>query len=156
GRGKSGPARAGLQNFGELRAGGLQGGNEAEDRARYATESSGEEEDAPIDAHVQEARSIGWQCGLQEQESDVGHEHSACAADYPKQYAFRQQLPHHAVAASTQSSANAKFFFSRGRAREDQVGHVSTSDKQNQNHRAEKHEQAVTNVGHQAGLQRKD
>src|SRR3984893_3527872 len=76
------------------------------------------------------------------------------AARNTEHHAFGEKLTNYARRTGPECGANGEFAGAAGGAREQEVGHVSAGDQQNESDRAEEHEQNAAHIADDVGLER--
>src|SRR6267143_3523417 len=131
---------ADLQNLVDVRAGGLDGRDDAEDQAGQKRDGDRKSKHAgierEIDRTVEKKRRPE---GPQDFASPEGYQQPGQSAEQRKHGAFGQKLPDQAGAPRAHRRANAQFFFAFGGLREQQIGQVDAGDQQHQADHAHQH-----------------
>ncbi len=115
-----------LERGADVDTGAAQCGRDAEEQARQAAHAHDEGEDLPVERHRLARRS------RQKLFSPIADEDPERAAHPREQQALGQELAHQPPARRAERQPHRQFLLPRGRAREQQVGHVRTDDQQDE------------------------
>src|SRR6202171_958856 len=122
-----------FQNLVDVRAGGLDGWDDAEDQAGQKRDRDRKSRHAGIEGKIDRAVEKKRRPeGPQDFAPPEGYQQSSQSAEQRKHGAFGQKLPNQAGAPRAHRRANAQFFFAFGGLREQQIGQVDAGDQQHQ------------------------